>query len=493
MSKILFVNPNKWGRGITAIWIPSHTALLINNGHVVKLFDSTFYLNWTENETKFNTNNMQYKVTDYEQVIKYKDNDIYHDLQKTIDEFNPDIIFGSAISSHIHGEGEYVNIQYFDQLIAGVNTNAIILTGGLQPTAKPEIMFDKFTNIGLFICGESEFVLLQIADNLRTGKNYFDIPGVISLDKGEVKLNQPQEILKDMDKIGYYDYSLFDEQVFIRPYNGKLVKAVDYELSRGCIYACDYCVETIIQKYYGFEEISSKGVLKNSRSYIRSKSANHIFEELLKLNKEYGIKLIRCQDTNFLTINKNVLLELAEIMNESDLDIMLYIETRPEGINERTIKLLKKLKVDGIGMGIELASQNFREEKLNRFADQKRIIKAFELLKKNDIKRTAYNIIGLPEEEEDDIIETINFNSELDPDNITVAFYSPYIGTSQEIKAKNLSYFNDYENSIDGQLRTLNRSKTVPSELLEFYKKYFVYFVRNGLDELDKMKDEYSI
>ena len=28
-------------------------------------------------------------------------------------------------------------------------------------------------------------------------------------------------------------------------------------------------------------------------------------------------------------------------------------------------------------MGIELASQDFREDKLNRFADQKKIIKAF--------------------------------------------------------------------------------------------------------------------
>ena len=66
------------------------------------------------------------------------------------------------------------------------------------------------------------------------------------------------------------------------------------------------------------------------------------------------------------------------MIHKSNLNIILYIETRPEGINESSIKLLKKLKVDGVGMGIEISTQDFREEKLKRFADQKKIIKALD-------------------------------------------------------------------------------------------------------------------
>ena len=65
MKKILFLNPNKWGRGITAIWIASHSSILKKNGFEVKLFDSTFYLNWTNNETEYNTANKQYKKSKY--------------------------------------------------------------------------------------------------------------------------------------------------------------------------------------------------------------------------------------------------------------------------------------------------------------------------------------------------------------------------------------------------------------------------------------------
>ena len=65
-------------------------------------------------------------------------------------------------------------------------------------------------------------------------------------------------------------------------------------------------------------------------------------------------------------------------------------------------------------MGVELSDSSFRENELNRFADQQKTINAFKLLKENNIKRTAYNIIGLPSQSES-ILETINFNKLLNP------------------------------------------------------------------------------
>ena len=56
-----------------------------------------------------------------------------------------------------------------------------------------------------------------------------------------------------------------------------------------------------------------------------------------------------------------------------------------------------------------------------------------DLLKENQIKRTAYNIIGLPYQTENSILETIKLNKRLKPDNITVSFYSPYYGTKSQM------------------------------------------------------------
>ena len=488
MAKVLLIQPNKWGRGITSIWIASHAGALRSRNHDVRLFDCTFYKDWTDNELNYNTENQQYQITDYNNFIKFNDSDVADDLRKEIDSFQPDIIFWSALSSHIHGEGEYVNIQYGSELVEKIKTSAITVSGGLQPTADPTNVASRFSNIDFFIRGESELVLLEIADRLDKKEKISDIEGLIWKNNDHVEINKPQKIISNMDEISLYDYSVFDDQVFYRPYNGKVLRAIDYELSRGCVYTCSYCVETTIQRYYGFTEKTNLGTLKNASAYLRNKSAERVYDEIKLLNKKYNIEFFRCQDTNFLTIDHKMLEKLSKLLDNSELSISLYIETRPEGINKSSVELLKKLKVDGVGMGIEVSSESFRKNQLNRFPAQEKIINAFSLLKNAGINRTAYNIIGLPNETEEMIIDTIKFNSLLQPDNITVAFFSPYLGTSLQEESKKIGDFNNYESNVDNQLRTVTKSSTIDKELLNFYKKNFVKFVREGLNELDALK-----
>ena len=209
--------------------------------------------------------------------------------------------------------------------------------------------------IDVLIMGESEIVLNNICNLLSENKSFENEPGIAYRKNNKHQINKPQKILNNLDCISPYDYSIFDDQSFLRPYNGDVVRAIDYEVSRGCIYTCSYCVETIIQKYYGFNENNNNGALKNFKNYRRNKSAKITFQGIKFLNENLGIKVFRCQDTNFLTIESKMLSELSNLIKQSKLDIKLYIETRAEGINDKSIQLLKDLKVDGVGMGIELS------------------------------------------------------------------------------------------------------------------------------------------
>ena len=137
IKKVLLLNPNRWGRGITSIWIPSHTATLKSAGLIVELFDASFYQDWSFNELEFNTQNNQYKSTDYSLLVNFSNEPVRLALQEKINIFKPDLIFWSAISSHIHGEGEYVNVQYGYDLLKLFYTDAIFVTGGLQVKATP--------------------------------------------------------------------------------------------------------------------------------------------------------------------------------------------------------------------------------------------------------------------------------------------------------------------------------------------------------------------
>ena len=79
-------------------------------------------------ELKFNTANEQYKPSPIDNYISWSASDIFEELQKYVDKFEPEIIFWSAISSHIHGEGEYINFLNGYELINKIKHNAILVT-----------------------------------------------------------------------------------------------------------------------------------------------------------------------------------------------------------------------------------------------------------------------------------------------------------------------------------------------------------------------------
>ena len=128
-------------------------------------------------------------------------------------------------------------------------------------------------------------------------------------------------------------------------------------------------------------------------------------------------------------------------------------------------------------MGIEISSDAFKNNHLDRFCDTEAIKNAFKLLKEQNIKRTTYNVIGFLNQTEEDIQSTIEFNAELDPDNITVAFYSPYIGTNVGEQGFNANQFQYLRGYVDGQIATAQTDQEsdifLANDLLYYYKKNF--------------------
>ena len=95
-----------------------------------------------------------------------------------------------------------------------------------------------------------------------------------------------------------------------------------------------------------------------------------------------------------------------------------------------------------------------------------KFFKGISITKKEKIKSTAYNIIG---ETEAMIINTIEFNRELNPENVTVAYFSPSAGTLQQEKAYDEKSFNKYEFDLDSSYKTLTKSHDMSEQKLNFY------------------------
>ena len=57
-----------------------------------------------------------------------------------------------------------------------------------------------------------------------------DTDGICYIENNNFFQNNKQKIIKDLNQLSPYDYD-FDDQVLDRPYNGKVVKGIDYEMS----------------------------------------------------------------------------------------------------------------------------------------------------------------------------------------------------------------------------------------------------------------------
>ena len=91
------------------------------------------------------------------------------------------------------------------------------------------------------------------------------------------------------------------------------------------------------------------------------------------------------------------------------------------------------------------------------------------------------------------IVDTIKLNIRLNPDNITVAFYSPFIGTDLQRSSAREGLFEEYARGSDSQLRSCSVEGDDQTDMLEFFKRHFSELVRGGLDQLPELKKQYNL
>ena len=260
MASILLLNTSQWGRGITPIWLASHSGILKSHGHTCNLCDLNFLESWQKDEVNYNSNNGQYLPIDYN--YSYSDTDPVSYLASHIAKHKPDIIIWSAVSSHIHGEGEFSSFhrgyEFLERFyeFSPISKPSLVAGGVYIMGLTDAELTDQFPLVDCFLKGDSEHLLLSAADILDSDTD--SLPPFITTKGNRANLSS-----------GYsYDYSIFPSQSLIRPYHGNIVKAVDYEVSRGCPFSCSYCVETIIQKHYDSTETNSRNIFERSGTLL---------------------------------------------------------------------------------------------------------------------------------------------------------------------------------------------------------------------------------
>lgn len=176
--------------------------------------------------------------------------------------------------------------------------------------------------------------------------------------------------------------------------------------SRGCPYHCSFCSKI------------TKG--------FRMQSAERTVDEILHVNKQYGFEAFMIFDDVFI-IDKNRLSIMADLLK--DKDFLFRCFGRANLIDDEVCKLLKRLRVVEVGVGIESGSNLILEKNL-KGTTRDMNLKAIQRLHEHGIRAKAFLIIGLPGETISTIAETSSWITEARPDDIDISVFQPLPGSA---------------------------------------------------------------
>lgn len=268
---------------------------------------------------------------------------------------------------------------------------AVLIAGGHHASALPNEVLKYFDYV---IVGEGELAMVSLYDRLIS--EYYSKDRIIV-----------GNCIENLDEIGWIDYSLVKMDMYTRTVNGH--KSISILTSRGCPYNCNFCNSTLMKRYKS----------------VRYRSAEDVTNEIIYLNKAYGVSNYRIQDDIF-SINRPRLRTLAELLEPHLFSFRCF--ARIDNIDAEILSCFKRMGIFHLSFGVESGSEKILKL-MNKGITPDQIIKSISLAKAYGLKCRVYLIAGYPGETEETIKETIEVIRAAKPDDVSIYPLIPYPGT----------------------------------------------------------------
>ncbi len=189
------------------------------------------------------------------------------------------------------------------------------------------------------------------------------------------------------------------------------------ETSRGCPYACDFCVAPIHQGHK-----------------FRERSAKAIVDEIERGYREHGLDFFYLWGDT-VTLNVKSFSAFCDELIARKLPIQWLSNARADNLTDPAFAhRLRKAGCWMLAMGIETESEDIRKDMVKRL-ERDKIQLAIKNMREAGIRSFAFFIFGYPGETIETINQTIQYAIELDPDFANFYPAVPYPGTELYNKA----------------------------------------------------------
>ncbi len=287
-----------------------------------------------------------------------------------------------------------------------------IILGGPEVSYDTDYWLRRYEDIDFLIAGEGEEALLRFLDEFMTTQGYLTpnqlgtIPGLVYR-HGEKVVTNPQEPLDLASIPPIYAGDLMDLHN----------KIVYYETTRGCPYACAYCLSSVMGRVRKFPEARSR-------------------DELSRL-ASVGVEQVRFVDRTFNYDAKRAF-ELLKFMMELDTTTRFQLEVSGDILTEEILDLLRAAPENRFQFEIGVQSTNEDTlQAVSRRTDLQRLGEVVKFLKEETTVRVLLDLIcGLPKEGFWRFGESFDYVYSLKPDRIHLGFLKLLRGSRLRIEAE---------------------------------------------------------
>lgn len=313
--------------------------------------------------------------------------------------------------------------------------------------------------IDYVLVGEYEATLLNLAINLRDGKELSQVSGLIYKDEtGRINFNESRSLLDNLDELPWP----LREQLPVKKYLDAPCEipypTAQMWASRGCPYKCIFCLWPQI--------------MYASNKY-RVRNVVDVADEMEYLVKNMGFKSIYFDDDTF-NIGKTRMLEFCREIKKRKLKVPWAIMARADLMDEEILTAMKDAGLYAVKYGVESAVQALLDN-ANKNMDLEKSTRMILLTKRLGIKTHLTFTFGLPGETIQTIQKTVDYLFKVGPDSAQFSITTYYPGTEyfNYLDKNKLILTKDWAD-YDGNLKSIVQLEGLSAEYLENARKEVV-------------------
>ncbi len=284
-----------------------------------------------------------------------------------------------------------------------------ILAGGYHPIFSQDETLSH-PSIDFLCNGDGEIPTVNLIKFLR-GETKGPVQGICEkLITNEIFCSEPTQIT-DFNSLPLPDYSLYD-------YNGKFhIYSIFYRskkrvlpimTGRGCLFHCTYCSNSSLYRIW-----------KDKKRFIRKYPIPKIINQIKYLKDKYDMEFVEFWDELFYNDLDYILKFFKEYKKHIGLPFLTT--SRVELMSENVCEQAADAGCFAVYFGIESGDEHYRKKMLRRNMTNRQIIDAAENCKKTGINRIVFNLVGMPFETKENMLNTLALTKKIKPE------YMPFI------------------------------------------------------------------